>query len=309
MPRPGPNEGRARRSSVTGDPGDPGDDRGRDEDRDEGRTREIAHGIVSLQAATRVASRIPCGSTMRRCRGAASSAARAPPIHPWRSRRPARPSAMPKGREYLDAAGGAIVVNVGHGRREIADVMADQAGRLAYAHGSAFTTEPLEAYARAVAPHLPVDDPAIYPVSGGSRRSRPRSSSPVPTTSPAASRIAGSSTRGGGATTATPSGRSTCPVASRCAGRTKAGSAGSVTCRRPTRTGPTCPARTPSARPRSWRRSSTPLSRPPSRERSRRSLPSPSSARPSRPSNRRPAIGRPSPRCVPATASCSSPTR
>ncbi len=73
-----------------------------------------------------------------------------------------------QGREYLDAAGGAIVVNVGHGRREIADVMADQAARLAYAHGSAFTTEPLEAYARAVAPYLPVDDPAIYPVSGGS---------------------------------------------------------------------------------------------------------------------------------------------
>ena len=72
------------------------------------------------------------------------------------------------GREYLDAAGGAIVVNVGHGRHEIARVMAEQAGRLAYAHGSAFTTEPLEAYARAVAPHLPVDDPAIYPVSGGS---------------------------------------------------------------------------------------------------------------------------------------------
>ncbi len=72
------------------------------------------------------------------------------------------------GREYLDAAGGAIVVNVGHGRREIAEVMADQAARLAYAHGSAFTTEPLEAYAREVAPYLPVDDPAIYPVSGGS---------------------------------------------------------------------------------------------------------------------------------------------
>src|SRR5512132_3558133 len=72
------------------------------------------------------------------------------------------------GREYLDAAGGAIVVNVGHGRREIAAAMADQAGRLAFAHGSAFTTEPLEAYAREVARHLPVDDPAIYPVSGGS---------------------------------------------------------------------------------------------------------------------------------------------
>src|SRR6478609_6230004 len=72
------------------------------------------------------------------------------------------------GREYLDAAGGAIVVNVGHGRAEIAAVMAAQATRLAYAHGSAFTTEPLEAYAREVGPHLPLDDPAIYPVSGGS---------------------------------------------------------------------------------------------------------------------------------------------
>ncbi len=72
------------------------------------------------------------------------------------------------GREYLDAAGGAIVVNVGHGRREIADVMAEQAARLSYAHGSAFTTEPVERYASEVAPYLPVDDPAIYPVSGGS---------------------------------------------------------------------------------------------------------------------------------------------
>ena len=72
------------------------------------------------------------------------------------------------GREYLDAAGGAIVVNVGHGRAEIARVMADQAERLAYAHGSAFTTEPVEAYAAEVGPYLPVDDPAIYPVSGGS---------------------------------------------------------------------------------------------------------------------------------------------
>jgi adenosylmethionine-8-amino-7-oxononanoate aminotransferase len=72
------------------------------------------------------------------------------------------------GRAYLDAAGGAIVVNVGHGRAEIASAMAEQAARLSYAHGSAFTTEPLEAYAAAVGSHLPIDGPAIYPVSGGS---------------------------------------------------------------------------------------------------------------------------------------------
>ena len=72
------------------------------------------------------------------------------------------------GREYLDAAGGAIVVNVGHGRASIARVLAEQSGRLSYAHGSAFTTEPVEAYAAEVGPLLPVVDPAIYPVSGGS---------------------------------------------------------------------------------------------------------------------------------------------
>ena len=73
-----------------------------------------------------------------------------------------------EGRTYIDAAGGAIVVNVGHGRSSVADVMADQVRRLGYAHGSAFTSAPLEAYAVAVADVLPVDDPAIYPVSGGS---------------------------------------------------------------------------------------------------------------------------------------------
>ena len=73
-----------------------------------------------------------------------------------------------KGREYIDAAGGAVVVNVGHGRASVAKVLAEQAARISYAHGSAFTTKPLEVYAREVGRHLPVDGPAIYPVSGGS---------------------------------------------------------------------------------------------------------------------------------------------
>jgi adenosylmethionine-8-amino-7-oxononanoate aminotransferase len=72
------------------------------------------------------------------------------------------------GKAYLDAAGGAIVVGIGHGRASVAQVMAEQAGRLAFAHGSAFTNEPLERYAAALGPHLPLDQPAIYPVSGGS---------------------------------------------------------------------------------------------------------------------------------------------
>ena len=72
------------------------------------------------------------------------------------------------GRAYLDAAGGAIVVGIGHGRESVARVMAEQAGRVAYAHGTAFTSEPLERYAAALAAHLPMAEPAIYPVSGGS---------------------------------------------------------------------------------------------------------------------------------------------
>lgn len=72
------------------------------------------------------------------------------------------------GRRYLDAAGGAIVVNVGHGDRSLVDAMAGQAARTPYVHGTVFTTEALESYADDLAPLLPLNDPRIYPVSGGS---------------------------------------------------------------------------------------------------------------------------------------------
>src|SRR5690242_19292922 len=72
------------------------------------------------------------------------------------------------GRRYLDAAGGAIVVGIGHGRQEIVRVLAEQSARIAYAHGTAFTAQPLEAFADELAPLLPMADARIYPVSGGS---------------------------------------------------------------------------------------------------------------------------------------------
>jgi adenosylmethionine-8-amino-7-oxononanoate aminotransferase len=46
--------------------------------------------------------------------------------------------------------------------------MARQASRTSYVHGSMFTTDALEDYADALAPLLPMDEPRIYPVSGGS---------------------------------------------------------------------------------------------------------------------------------------------
>jgi adenosylmethionine-8-amino-7-oxononanoate aminotransferase len=72
------------------------------------------------------------------------------------------------GRRYLDAAGGAIVVGIGHGRRAVADAAATQMAKIAYAHGSAFTAEALDAWASEVGPLLPMKDPSLYPVSGGS---------------------------------------------------------------------------------------------------------------------------------------------
>lgn len=72
------------------------------------------------------------------------------------------------GRAYLDGSGGAVVVGVGHGRRSVVEAIAEQAGRVAYAHPTAFTSDVLERYADALAPHLPMSNPQIYPVAGGS---------------------------------------------------------------------------------------------------------------------------------------------
>ncbi len=72
------------------------------------------------------------------------------------------------GNRYLDGAGGAIVVGVGHGDASLVAAMTAQASRTPYVHGTMFTTEALESYADDVASVLPLDEPRIYPVSGGS---------------------------------------------------------------------------------------------------------------------------------------------
>ncbi len=72
------------------------------------------------------------------------------------------------GRRYLDGSSGALVANLGHGRREIAEAMAAQAGRVAFAHTSRFTSAPQEELAERVARLLPYGLRHLYPVSGGS---------------------------------------------------------------------------------------------------------------------------------------------
>jgi adenosylmethionine-8-amino-7-oxononanoate aminotransferase len=75
------------------------------------------------------------------------------------------------GKEYLDAAGGAAVVTIGHGVKEVARAMAEQAERLAYAHTSQFRTPAAEQLARrllALAPPNFRDGGRVYFTSGGS---------------------------------------------------------------------------------------------------------------------------------------------
>jgi hypothetical protein len=73
-----------------------------------------------------------------------------------------------QGRRLLDAAGGAVVVSIGHGVSEIADAIADQARRLGYVHGSELTAEPVERLALELAARVPVEDARLFLVSGGS---------------------------------------------------------------------------------------------------------------------------------------------
>lgn len=59
------------------------------------------------------------------------------------------------GHSYLDASGGAIVANVGHGVAEIANAVGHQAATLAYATGAAFTNGPVEELAAELDDVLP----------------------------------------------------------------------------------------------------------------------------------------------------------
>ncbi len=72
------------------------------------------------------------------------------------------------GNRYLDASGGAIVVNAGHGRKEIAQAVYDQILAYDYIHPTMFTTPAAEALATALATHAPEGIDRFYFLSGGS---------------------------------------------------------------------------------------------------------------------------------------------
>ncbi len=72
------------------------------------------------------------------------------------------------GKSYLDGSGGAAVVSIGHGVPEIRDAMLKQAGMLAFAHGSQFTSAAAIALADRLVALCPPGLARVYFLSGGS---------------------------------------------------------------------------------------------------------------------------------------------
>jgi adenosylmethionine-8-amino-7-oxononanoate aminotransferase len=73
------------------------------------------------------------------------------------------------GRTYLDGlSGGAFVTNIGHGRKEVVDAMAEQAARLAYVAPYNFAAPPTVALAQKLAELAPGDLNRVFFTSGGS---------------------------------------------------------------------------------------------------------------------------------------------
>jgi len=72
------------------------------------------------------------------------------------------------GREYIDGISGLWVVNAGHGRSEIGEVMGEQAKKLAYVSAVSYTTEPTARLAHKLSEITPGDLSRVYFCSGGS---------------------------------------------------------------------------------------------------------------------------------------------
>lgn len=72
------------------------------------------------------------------------------------------------GKQYIDGSGGPLVVNVGHGRQELVQAMAEQAQKAAYVHALMFTSQPVEQLSAELAEYLPLTAPRFFYLSSGS---------------------------------------------------------------------------------------------------------------------------------------------
>jgi adenosylmethionine-8-amino-7-oxononanoate aminotransferase len=73
-----------------------------------------------------------------------------------------------EGKKYLDASGGAAVVNLGHGLEEIAGALQAQAFKTGYINGMQFTHVPVENLARKISEFLPFPEGKAYFLTSGS---------------------------------------------------------------------------------------------------------------------------------------------
>ena len=72
------------------------------------------------------------------------------------------------GKRMIDGSSGAMVVNLGHGNRNVLDAMKRQMDRVTFAYRLHFENEPAEELARRLAEKMPGDLDRIFFVSGGS---------------------------------------------------------------------------------------------------------------------------------------------
>jgi hypothetical protein len=72
-----------------------------------------------------------------------------------------------RGNRYLDASGGAAVINIGHGRRQIAEALHQQVLQYDYIHPTAFVSPVVEDLAAALARRAPAGIQRFYFLSGG----------------------------------------------------------------------------------------------------------------------------------------------
>ncbi len=73
-----------------------------------------------------------------------------------------------KGKSYIDGCSGAAVSCLGHSHPKIREAITEQVNKLAYAHSSFFTTEPMEKLADYLIAKSPKGLDRVYFVSGGS---------------------------------------------------------------------------------------------------------------------------------------------
>jgi len=73
-----------------------------------------------------------------------------------------------EGKSYIDGSGGAAVVNIGHGVKEIEKAMLKQASRVAFTHGTHFTSAAAMELAEKIVRMCPKGLSRVYFLSGGS---------------------------------------------------------------------------------------------------------------------------------------------